>query len=145
MHRLIRNGFRNRYLLALDLVLLPVATYLAHVVRFEGLEWPSGYAAVALAYIAVSLPVKIGLLFGFRLYRRLWRFASVADLEAILLCTAVSGVVGLLLGAILLPLSGVVSVRVPLSVLVLDGMFTALVIALPRLLVRSIGWHRSHA
>jgi FlaA1/EpsC-like NDP-sugar epimerase len=145
MTPLLRNGLRNRYLLALDLLLLPVATYLAHVVRFEGLGWPPGYAAVAVAYIAASLPIKLALLLGFRLYRRLWRFASVADLEAILQCATVSGVVSFFLGAVLLPAAGVIAHRVPLSVLVLDAMFTALVMALPRLLVRSIGWHRSHA
>jgi FlaA1/EpsC-like NDP-sugar epimerase len=33
---------------------------------------------------------------------------------------------------------------VPLSVLVLDAMFTAAVVAMPRLLVRSFRWHRDH-
>ena len=145
MPPILRNGFRNRYLFALDLVLLPLVTFLAHVVRFEGLDWPAGYVSIAQVYVATSLPFKLALLLGFGLYRRLWRFASVEDLEAILSCAALSGVGCFLLGAILLPEAGLIAQRVPLSVLVLDGMFTAAVVAVPRLLLRSIKWHRSHA
>src|SRR5512143_3007272 len=141
---LLRNGLRNRYILALDVLLIPFATWLAHVVRFEGLNWPPEYATVALTYLLISLPIKIALLFGFRLYRRLWRFASVADLESVLACSAVSALAGLLLGAVILPSTGLISHRVPLAVLVLDGTFTTMMVALPRLLVRSIGWHRFH-
>jgi FlaA1/EpsC-like NDP-sugar epimerase len=137
----LRNGLRNRYLFALDLVLLPLATFLAHVVRFEGLDW-QGYSSIALVYLAVSLPLKLLLILGFGLYRRLWRFASVSDLEAILSCGAVAGVGCFLVGAILLPKAGLIAQRVPLSVLVLDGMFSAGLLAMPRLLVRSIGLHQ---
>jgi FlaA1/EpsC-like NDP-sugar epimerase len=144
MAPLLRNGFRNRHLFALDLVLLPLATVLAHVVRFESLDWPSGYSSITLTYLAASLPIKLALLLAFGLYRRLWRFASIADLEAILVCGALSGVGCFLLGAMLLPETGLVAQRVPLSVLVLDGMFTAVAVSLPRLLVRSIGWHQFH-
>lgn len=144
MAQLLRNGFRNRHIFLLDLLLLPLATFLAHVVRFEGLEWQSGYGEIAFVYLAVALPLKLALILGFGLYRRLWRFASIADLEAILICSAVSGLGCFLLGAVLLPESSLVAARVPLSVLVLDGMFTAGFIALPRLMVRSIGLHQYH-
>src|SRR5512146_2783558 len=122
-----RNGLRNRYILALDILLIPLATWLAHVIRFEGLSWPPEYTSVALIYLVVSLPVKIALLLGFGLYRRLWRFASVADLESILACSGLASILGFLLGAVLLPGMGLIPLRVPLSVLVMDGMFTTMV------------------
>lgn len=144
MAQLLRNGFRNRHIFLLDLLLLPLATFLAHVVRFEGLQWEPGYGQVALVYLALALPLKLSLILGFGLYRRLWRFASIADLEAILICSAVSALGCFLLGAFLLPEANLVAVRVPLSVLVLDAMFSALFIALPRLMIRSIGLHQYH-
>ncbi len=144
MARLLRNGFRNRHNFALDLVLLPFATWLAHVVRFEGVAWQGGYARIGLIFLLVSLPLKFALLVGLGLYRRLWRFASIADLETILTFTVVSGLGSFLVGAFLLPESGLTAFRVPLSILVLDGMFTGAAVALPRLMVRSIGLHKSH-
>lgn len=143
MARLLRNGFRNRHNFALDLVLLPLATWLAHVVRFEGLTWEGDYARIGLIYLALSLFLKFSLLLGLGLYRRLWRFASMADLESILLFAALSGLGCFVLGAFLMPEAGITPLRVPLSVLVLDAMFTAAAVALPRLMVRSIGLHRS--
>ncbi|MDX2121801.1 MAG: polysaccharide biosynthesis protein, partial [Gemmatimonadota bacterium] len=113
MRATLRTGFRNRYLLALDLLLLPLATYLAFVVRFEGLfDWREPYRAVAPVYLAATLPLKIALLIWFGMYRRLWRFASVSELEGILLATGVSGLACAIMGLWGLPLLGLIPVRV---------------------------------
>jgi FlaA1/EpsC-like NDP-sugar epimerase len=141
----LRNGFRNRHLLLLDLTLLPLATLLAYVVRFEGISWPAGFAAGALFYIPLSVGIKLAALFGCGLYRRLWRFASILELETILLASAVSGALSVMLGAWLLPGLGLIAPRVPLSVLAMDILLTAGVVALPRLLVRSFRWHQEHS
>ncbi len=142
MRDLPRNGFRNRNLLALDLLLLPLATWVAFAVRFEGLfDWREPYRAVAQVYLLVSLPLKIGLLIGFRLYRRLWQFASVADLETILLASGASAVACTLLGLWVLPFLGLVPVRVPLGVLTVDAMMTLGVVSIPRFVLRAVTWH----
>jgi FlaA1/EpsC-like NDP-sugar epimerase len=139
----LRNGLRNRHLLALDLVLLPLATWLAFVVRFEGFGWIPAYRHTALAFIVTSLPLKLGVLLAFGLYRRLWRFASVSELETILLAGATSGVLCFVLGAMALPGLGVTPLRVPLSALVLDALFTGGLFAAPRLGIRALRWHRN--
>jgi FlaA1/EpsC-like NDP-sugar epimerase len=141
MVRIGRSGLRNRHLLALDLVLIPLATFLAHTVRFEGLAWPAPYGQVAVIYLLISLPVKLGLLAGCGLYRRLWRFASVSELEGILIATGLSALAGLLLGGWLLPSLEVIPIRLPLGVLVLDACFTTAAVAGPRLAVRTVMWH----
>ncbi|HXG45171.1 MAG TPA: nucleoside-diphosphate sugar epimerase/dehydratase [Gemmatimonadales bacterium] len=138
-----RNGLRNRHLLALDLVLLPLATWLAFVIRFEGFGWIAAYRETAATFAATSLPLKIGVLLGFGLYRRLWRFASVSELEAILSAAAASGTACFLLGALALPGLGITPLRVPLSVLVLDALLTGALFATPRLGVRALRWHRN--
>ncbi|HWA59174.1 MAG TPA: polysaccharide biosynthesis protein, partial [Gemmatimonadales bacterium] len=143
MGRLLRNGFRNRHILLLDLVLLPLATLLAFVVRFEGLDWGPVYGHIALVYLVASLPLKLILLLSFGLYRRLWRFAGIADLEVIVFFAGVSGLACFVLGGMLLQEVGLIELRVPISVLIVDGMLTAGVVALPRLLIRSMSLHKS--
>ena len=83
----VPRHLRNRHLLILDDVLLGVSTLLAYVVRFEGLDWGPANLYTALVYLAVSLPLKLGVLLYVGLYRRLWRFAGVAELEHILVAT----------------------------------------------------------
>ena len=75
---------RNRYLFLLDAVLLGLSTLVAYVVRFEGFDWGPAHLLTALVYIAVTVPLKLGVLLYVGLYRRLWRFAGVAEMEHIL-------------------------------------------------------------
>ena len=130
---------RNRHLFMLDAVLLGLCTLVAYVVRFEGFQWGSLHLYTALAYIAVSVPLKLGVLLYVGLYRRLWRFAGVAELEHILVATAISASISSLVGAALLPGLGITPYRVPLSVLFIDGCLSAGAVALPRLFIRLLG------
>ncbi len=132
-----RNGLRNRHLFLSDLALLPLATLFGHVLRFEGLTWPEPYRQVALVYIAVTLPIKLAMLLGFGLYRRLWQHASVTELRTILTAVTLSGAICFTLGAVVLPAIGLVPVRVPLSLLFLDILLTGTVVSLPRFLLRA--------
>ena len=129
--------------MVLDLTLLPVAVLLAFAIRFEGLTWPEPYEAIAAAYLVATLPIKVGLLLVLGLYRRLWRFASISELEGILTATIASGLLCLLLGGWLMPQLAVIPQRVPLSVLMLDGLLTTVAVAVPRLVMRIVGWHRA--
>jgi FlaA1/EpsC-like NDP-sugar epimerase len=129
-------GLRNRHLLALDAVLLPLATLAAFTIRFEGLTWPPGYALVAAWFVALSLPIKMGVALGAGLYQRVWRHASVHEVEQILAASAISGAVCFLVGAYLISGIGLAPLRVPLSLLVLDALFTGAVFAFPRMAVR---------
>jgi FlaA1/EpsC-like NDP-sugar epimerase len=130
---------RNRHLFMLDAVLLGLCTLVAFVVRFEGFGWGQAYLYTALAYIAVSVPLKLGVLHYVGLYRRLWRFAGAAELEHILVATAISASLSTLVGAALLPGIGLTPYRVPLSVLFIDACLSAGAVALPRLCIRLLG------
>ncbi|HKT60895.1 MAG TPA: nucleoside-diphosphate sugar epimerase/dehydratase [Gemmatimonadales bacterium] len=137
---------RNRHLFLLDAVLLALGTLAAYFLRFEGFNWGSPNLRTALIFIAFTLPLKLGVLLSVGLYQRLWRFAGVAELEHILISTAISACISSLLGAVVLPLVGLTPLRVPLSVLFIDACFSVGVVALPRLLVRLTGrrlqWRR---
>jgi len=143
MESMTPSGLRNRHLLVLDLTLLPLATLLVFTLRFEGFSWPEPYGVIAATYLIVTLPIKIGMLVTLGLYRRLWRFASISELESILAATAASGLLCALIGGWILPVLGHVPLRVPLSVLLLDALLTTTVVAAPRLILRMIGWHRA--
>jgi FlaA1/EpsC-like NDP-sugar epimerase len=130
---------RNRYILGSDASLFAVSIFLSFVLRFEGFEWDPGQQRVALLYALLAIPVKVFILWTIGLYRRLWRYAGIVDLERILLASAVSAVVCLFIGAVLLPATGTVTSRVPLSVLFLDALFSTAAVALPRLALRILG------
>jgi FlaA1/EpsC-like NDP-sugar epimerase len=123
----------------LDAGLLGLCTLVAYLVRFEGFDWGAAHLQTALVYIAVSVPLKLGVLLYVGLYRRLWRFAGVAELEHILVATAISASISGLVGAALLPGLGLTPYRVPLSVLFIDACLSAGAVALPRLCIRLLG------
>ena len=127
---------RNRYFFLLDAYLLVVSVLLAYLLRFEGLDWPANQREVVVTYIAIAIPLKLFIFYRAGLYRRLWQYASVLELESILIATSLSGLAASFLGAVLLPLTGLTPGRVPLSILVIDWLLTAAFVALPRLLLR---------
>ena len=136
------SGLRNRHILALDALLLPLATIIAFTIRFEGLNWPPGYGAVAAWFVVLSLPIKMGVALASGLYRRVWRHASVHEVEQLLRATAVSGTICFLVGALMISGLGLAIHRVPLSLLVLDALFTGAIFTLPRIAVRLIAARR---
>jgi FlaA1/EpsC-like NDP-sugar epimerase len=132
MHRV-----RNRLFFLVDLLLLPVATYLAYLARFEGANWSRETQTVLIVFVLTIVPLKLLVLFSAGMYRRLWRYASVADLELVLGVGLVSGALAGVVGALVLPLLQIVPQRVPFSVLVLDAGFTTLFVAVPRFAARA--------
>jgi FlaA1/EpsC-like NDP-sugar epimerase len=145
----VPRHLRNRHLLILDALLLGLSTLVAYVVRFEGLDWGGANLHTALVYLLFSLPLKLGVLLYVGLYRRLWRFAGVAELEHILVATAISASLSTLLGAAVLPGLTITPLRVPLSVLFIDACLSVGAVALPRLFIRLFGrrtqWRRLEA
>jgi FlaA1/EpsC-like NDP-sugar epimerase len=130
------SHIRNRYLFLLDAVTLSAAPLWSYFVRFEGFEWGPQDTRTALLFVVFSVPIKLAILQGVGLYRRLWRHAGVAELERILLATTISALSIAVLGAVVLPTLGITPLRVPLSVLFIDACLTAALVSLPRLLVR---------
>ena len=129
---------RNRYVLLSDAVAFVGAPTIAYALRFEGLLWSPADTATLLVYTAVAVPLKLLLLFGTGLYNRLWAQAGARDLVWILRVAAVSGIACLLLGAIILPATGLTPSRVPISVLALDALATLAAICAPRTAARLI-------
>ena len=117
-----------------------MATLLAFTVRFEGLSWPVGYLTSAIWFVLLSV-VKIGIFFWAGLYRRVWRHASVHEVVQILQAVTLSGAVCFAIGALVIP-GFSLAARVPYSVLVLDALFTTMIVTLSRVGVRLLAAHR---
>jgi FlaA1/EpsC-like NDP-sugar epimerase len=122
--------------MAADAVLLPLVAALAFVTRYEGTALPAGVDTVLLAYVGLAVPLKLLAMWRSGLYGRLWRYASIADLEVLGIAVAAAGLVGAAVGLGVIPFAHFTLARVPLSVLLLDALLSAAAISLPRLLVR---------
>ena len=133
------NRFRNRYLLAADALLLGILPFLAYALRFESFTWPSDHTHTAYVFAALILPIELLILVRFGLYRRLWRFASVWELQLIFAAGVMAAAVAWLLGFWALPVSTLTPVRVPVSVLAMYSLFSVAIVATPRLLLRVAG------
>lgn len=136
--------FRNRYLIISDAVLLAALPFLMYGLRFESFTWSPADARTAVVFTAVMVPIAVAILLSFGLYRRLWRFASVWEMQLIFAAGAIAAVLAWVMGVFALPLSGLVSARVPLSVLALYSVLSVAVIATPRLLLRIAGRRTPH-
>lgn len=124
---------RNRHLFFLDLLLLPIAAYLAFVLRLERFDL-GGYWSTYFIF-AITAVIAVPLVFWFvGVYSRYWRFASVEEL--LLLAGAVT-VAALLTGGIILLITALLPVKtVPRSIpIIFLGLALAFTSA-TRLLVR---------
>jgi FlaA1/EpsC-like NDP-sugar epimerase len=130
---------RNRYLFFLDAILLFAAPFLAYALRFEGLSWTDVDRVTAVTFAALYVPVAIAVFYFFGMYRRLWRYASIAELELIFAAVATADVAAVVLGAFALPGFHITPVRVPLLVLFATCLFAFAAIGTPRLLMRIAG------
>lgn len=98
-----------------DLCLFVSATVLAYALRFEGFEWAALHRQTAAVYVLVSIAAKLYVAWSVGIYRRLWRYAGIVDVERLITSAAISGVICLALGGVVLPAVGLAEVRVPLS------------------------------
>jgi FlaA1/EpsC-like NDP-sugar epimerase len=130
---------RNRYLFGLDVALFAASTLLAFALRFEGLAWGPIYTRVAVVFLALSIPIKLTTFWRVGIYRRLWRYAGMVEVERLISAAAASGALNLLVGVVVLPGLRLTATRVPLSVLLLDGLLTAAFAAAPRFAIRALG------
>ena len=90
----VARGVRGRYLLAIDLVGIVVAAYVALALRFDRISGPLMVPAfplivVLLLTVRTSVNVQLGL------YTRRWRYASIPELERIVGAVALGSLVSM--------------------------------------------------
>jgi FlaA1/EpsC-like NDP-sugar epimerase len=136
------SNLRNRAFFASDVFLLPASTILAFGARFEGFTWAPDVSLAYWGFLAIAVPIKLLALYTLGMYRRLWRYASVSDLESMMVAVSVCAGISLMTGLVLLRLAGMVQLRAPFSVILLDICLTCAFVVLPRLLIRVLARER---
>jgi FlaA1/EpsC-like NDP-sugar epimerase len=134
--RTVLSRFRNRHYFLGDVLALLGTPLLALLLRFGSPHWTERHLTLVIAYTLPLLVIRLALLAGCQLYRRLWRHASVADFERLILAAALSTVAVLIWGVMFLPMFFAIE-RFPLSVMLLDSLGFAAALALPRALGRA--------
>jgi FlaA1/EpsC-like NDP-sugar epimerase len=114
---------------------------IAFKARYEG-HWDAEVIGLTWAFVSTSVPLKIVTLITLGLYRRLWRYASVSDLEMLLVAASVCAIIDGALGVVLLPAFGLTPHRVSYAVVLLTACLSAVVITLPRLAMRVLARDR---
>lgn len=118
-----------------DLLAIVLAWYLAFLLRFN-FELPQDYALSALTGLYWVVPLYFGLFYLFGLYRGIWRYASLNDLQHLLSAVMLGG----LLTTLVVFIFGVG--MMPRSVLLLHPMLLAFVMGGSRFAYRSWKEHR---
>src|SRR5262245_29747444 len=101
-----RRAFRNRYLVLIDLVGWTLALMAAYSIRFERFDWPPGNVATFATFLPIALLVRFVILYRAGLYRRLWRYAGVVEMERILSVSFTAAVFLIPAGVWILPAVG---------------------------------------
>ncbi len=119
-----------------DLVAIIFAWYLAYALRFN-FEIPVDHLEIMKLCLPGVVVVHMAGFYLFSLYRGIWRFASVVDLQRIVISVALSG---LLITATLFMLRS--NFVVPRSVLIIDPAILILLMGGSRFLYRTIKEHQ---
>jgi FlaA1/EpsC-like NDP-sugar epimerase len=125
----MKPSWKTALAFAHDLAACAAAWLAAFWLRFN-LEIPEFYAGVALRSLAWVVPVHAALFLAFGLYRGVWRYASLPDLERIL---AAVGTGALAVPALLFMLR----IPVPRSVLIMSPVFLLVLMGGSRLAYRA--------
>jgi len=131
-----QRRLHNRILVGCDLFGVAAALVLAYWIRFETYALPAEHRDTLVRFLPFAVGLKVAILRGAGLYRRLWRYAGMVELERIGLAVGCAGLVVLASGVWVLPALGYLRVRVPVSVALLDTIATFAVVAAPRFLTR---------
>lgn len=128
-------GLRVRYMMAVDLLLIWLAIVLAFMIRYEALFFVWPYLQQNGSYFLFAPLVRLPVYFGFRLYNRMWRYASMGEMKMIVLA-------GLLSSALIYVLNFWLSPVVDLpympsrSVWLIEGILSLAFLAGSRLVLR---------
>lgn len=133
----------HNQLFVLDVTTLTAVWGIAWSLRFEGLEWlDSSWREAASYHLLLAVPMWLGIMAAFRLYRRAWGMASVEELKAMMAAVFVAAIANVTLGVFLLPVLGLSPTRLPLSVISSHTMWSIVALTLPRFLARVWISHR---
>ena len=84
--------YRNLLAFAHDIAAAAAALFVAYWLRFN-MEIPAAYVDGMLKMLLLAVPLQTAVFWGFGLYRGMWRYASVPDLQRILFAVGLAAVI----------------------------------------------------
>ena len=72
-----------------DLVLICLSLYLAYLIRFEFTLYPQDYRQI-LSLLELMVPIKLAIFFAFKLYKGMFRYASLSEMWRVFKAVVVS-------------------------------------------------------
>jgi len=96
---------------------------------------------IVMVFAIVAIPIKLLVFAATGLYRRIWSYASVAELERIVGGLVIATLCAAVVGELVVPFLNLTSNRVPLPILAIDSLLTGAFIITPRLFFRIRTWH----
>lgn len=130
---------RNRHLFLLDAIGLALIPFGLFALRAERMSWTAVDLGIASGYALFAVPTQLAVYVAFGIYRRLWRYASVGEMQLILFASIVAAIATFAEGVWLLPLLAAPA-RVPLSIWFNGAVLSGAVLLGSRLYVRIGGW-----
>jgi FlaA1/EpsC-like NDP-sugar epimerase len=129
------TGLRVRYLMVCDLLGIWFAIVASFAIRYEALiaVWP--YLEWNWTFFLVAPAVRLPLYWGFRLYRRLWRYASTRELRKIVEASVLGSLLIYIVNFWVFPLLGIPYMRSG-SVWLLEGVLSMMYLGGSRFLLR---------
>jgi FlaA1/EpsC-like NDP-sugar epimerase len=135
-----RLALRGRHLLVVDFFCIALAFVLAFALRLDAPSPEFHRYLVSYAWLVLPLlAIRIGANVSFKLYQRLWRYASIEEMQAIVLATSVGS---LLFGIVLLVLSfggyGWPAYGFPRSIVGIEWLLSTALLGASRFSLRSL-------
>ena len=138
------NVVRTRYLLLMDIGSIVLSFILSVLIRYESVSKTTELLLQIWFLLVIAVAVRIPIYFGFKLYSRLWRYASTQEVLRILGATSLGTLIMVLVDRELLPLLGAPFVA-SLSVFVVDWILNTAFLSGSRLSLRvGLNWLTSH-
>ncbi|MFT5144103.1 MAG: FlaA1/EpsC-like NDP-sugar epimerase [Rhodothermales bacterium] len=125
-------GVRNRHVLVADLMISLVATTLAVLVRTESWEAVYSYRWSIVVVTMAFLAIRLAVFFRFKLFQRMWRYASVDELARLGLGSIVAFTVQLGVFFLVLRPFGFVDESFPRSIPLIEALIAFPLVSAPR-------------
>jgi FlaA1/EpsC-like NDP-sugar epimerase len=130
---------RNRFLLLLDLLLLAPLPFVAVALYQGSVPWPPALLDSVRLYAIIALAIRIGALLWSGVYRCMWRYASIDELQRLLVAGALSSVAAFVAGYVVLPAVTGAALHLPIGGMVFDAFMAIGLVVTPRMTIRFLG------
>ena len=117
---------RNRHFLILDTIVFAIAPILALAIRLEDSFSLAPYLGGLIEVTILFVPLKLAVLYGSGFYKRYWRYASIDELEQIVMLMAAIGILQTTCFNVLYYLDGFAVNSLPRSLPLLDTIISFL-------------------